>query len=47
MTGALYLDKPDEFAVYEKVWASLLDLALDEEQSKGMIGKIKEEVHHG
>ncbi|SIM83657.1 helix-turn-helix domain-containing protein [Micromonospora cremea] len=47
VTGALYLDKPDEFAVYEKVWASLLDLALDEEQSKGMIGKIKEEVHHG
>ncbi|KAB1943572.1 helix-turn-helix domain-containing protein [Micromonospora sp. ALFpr18c] len=47
VTGALYLDRPDEFAVYEKVWASLLDLALDEEQSRRMIGKIKEEVHHG
>ncbi|RAO33193.1 hypothetical protein ONO86_05001 [Micromonospora noduli] len=47
VTGALYLDRPEEFAVYEKVWASLLDLALDEEQSRRMIGKIKEEVHHG
>ncbi|MFF0316959.1 helix-turn-helix domain-containing protein [Micromonospora sp. NPDC005252] len=47
VTGALYLDRPDEFAVYEKVWASLLDLALDEEQSRRMIGKIKGEVHHG
>ncbi|MEU8209393.1 helix-turn-helix transcriptional regulator [Micromonospora sp. NPDC049044] len=47
VTGALYLDRPDEFAVYEKVWASLLDLALDEEQSRRMIGKIKEEAHHG
>ncbi|MFE9914111.1 helix-turn-helix domain-containing protein [Micromonospora sp. NPDC005553] len=47
VTGALYLDRPDEFAVYEKVWASLLNLALDEEQSGRMIGKIKEEVHHG
>ncbi|WSG34737.1 helix-turn-helix domain-containing protein [Micromonospora ureilytica] len=47
VTGALYLDRAEEFAVYEKVWASLLDLALDEEQSRRMIGKIKEEVHHG
>ncbi|MGW1059108.1 helix-turn-helix domain-containing protein [Micromonospora rubida] len=47
VTGALYLDRPEEFAVYEKVWASLLSLALDEEQSRRMIAKIKEEVHHG
>ncbi|WFE53617.1 helix-turn-helix transcriptional regulator [Micromonospora sp. WMMD1155] len=47
VTGALYLDRPEEFAVYEKVWVSLLDLALDEEQSRRMISKIKEEVHHG
>ncbi|MFJ2085626.1 helix-turn-helix domain-containing protein [Micromonospora chokoriensis] len=47
VTGALYLDRPEEFAAYEKVWASLLDLALDEEQSRRMISKIKEEVHHG
>ncbi|GIJ26421.1 transcriptional regulator [Micromonospora qiuiae] len=47
VTGALYLDRPEEFAVYEKVWASLLSLALDEEQSRRLISKIKEEVHHG
>lgn len=47
VTGALYLDRPEEFAVYEKVWASLVDLSLDEQQSRRMIGKIKEEVHHG
>ncbi|WP_433341647.1 helix-turn-helix domain-containing protein [Micromonospora sp. CA-111912] len=47
VTGALYLDRPEEFAVYEKVWASLLSLALDEEQSRRTIAKIKEEVHHG
>lgn len=47
VTGALYLDRPEELAVYEKVWASLVGLALDEEQSRRMIGKIKEEVHHG
>ena len=47
VTGALYLDRPEEFAVYEKVWASLVSLSLDEEQSRRMIGKIKEEVHHG
>lgn len=47
VTGALYLDRPDEFAVYEKVWASLVGLALGEEESRRMIAKIKEEVHHG
>ena len=31
LTGALYLDRTDEFAVYEKVWASLDQLALDED----------------
>ncbi|MEV6692648.1 helix-turn-helix transcriptional regulator [Micromonospora sp. NPDC051196] len=47
VTGALYLDRAEEFAVYEKVWASLVSLSLDEEQSGRMISKIKEEVHHG
>ncbi|MEV4769918.1 helix-turn-helix domain-containing protein [Micromonospora humida] len=46
-TGALYLDRPDEFAAYEKVWASLDQLALDEGQSRNLIGKIIAEVHHG
>ncbi|MEV4755327.1 helix-turn-helix transcriptional regulator [Micromonospora sp. NPDC049559] len=46
-TGALYLDRPEEFAAYEKVWASLDELALDEEQSRLLINKILGEVHHG
>ncbi|WP_320065117.1 helix-turn-helix transcriptional regulator [Micromonospora sp. RTGN7] len=46
-TGALYLDRPDEFAAYEKVWGSLDQLALDEGQSRHFINKIIGEVHHG
>jgi transcriptional regulator with XRE-family HTH domain len=46
-TGAIYLDRPDEFAAYEKVWASLDQLALDEGQSRHLINKIIGEVHHG
>ena len=47
LTGALYLDRPDELAAYEKIWASLDALALDEEQSRHLINKIIGEVHHG
>ncbi|TNH22360.1 helix-turn-helix domain-containing protein [Micromonospora orduensis] len=47
LTGALYLDRPEEIAAYEKVWASLMSLALDEQQSRQLINKIVEEVHHG
>ena len=47
MTGALYLDRPAELAVYEQSWASLDTLALDEDQSRRLIGKILEKVHHG
>ncbi|MFC4110882.1 DUF5753 domain-containing protein, partial [Micromonospora zhanjiangensis] len=47
VTGALYLDRPHELAAYEKIWSSLEALALDEEQSRRLIYKIKEEVHHG
>ncbi|MGC5053514.1 helix-turn-helix domain-containing protein [Micromonospora sp. DT48] len=47
LTGALYLDRPDEIAAYEKVWASLDLLALDEQQSRHLINKIIGEVHHG
>ncbi|GAB2928771.1 helix-turn-helix transcriptional regulator [Micromonospora polyrhachis] len=46
-TGALYLDRPSELAAYEKVWASLDALTLDEQQSKSMISKIIAEAHHG
>jgi transcriptional regulator with XRE-family HTH domain len=47
VTGALYLDRPEEFAAYENIWTSLDALALDEEQSRRLIAKIMEEVHHG
>ncbi|MEV6368161.1 helix-turn-helix transcriptional regulator [Micromonospora musae] len=46
-TGALYLDRPEEYAAYQQVWASLNDLALDEAQSRQLINKIVGEVHHG
>ena len=46
-TGALYLDRPEEYAAYEQVWASLDDLSLDEAQSRQLINKIIAEVHHG
>ncbi|MFY1700842.1 helix-turn-helix domain-containing protein [Micromonospora sp. WMMA1923] len=47
LTGALYLDRPDEFASYERVWKSLNRLALDREQSRELINKLIGEVHHG
>ncbi len=47
LTGALYLDRREELAIYEEVWASLTSLALDEQQSKQLINKIIGEVHHG
>ncbi|TWG17556.1 helix-turn-helix domain-containing protein [Micromonospora taraxaci] len=46
-TGALYLDRPEEYAAYEQVWAGLDDLTLDEAQSRQLIEKIIGEVHHG
>jgi transcriptional regulator with XRE-family HTH domain len=42
LTGALYLDKPDEVAAYQQVWAGLETLALDEGESKRMIDEIRE-----
>ncbi|MGW4462976.1 helix-turn-helix domain-containing protein [Micromonospora sp. NPDC004704] len=46
LTGALYLDRPDEIAAYESVWTGLNRLALSEGQSRLMIDKIIGEVHH-
>jgi transcriptional regulator with XRE-family HTH domain len=46
LTGALYLDKPDEVTAYEQVWASLEALSLDEGESRKMINKIIGEIHH-
>ncbi|RZU75509.1 helix-turn-helix protein [Micromonospora kangleipakensis] len=47
LTGALYLDRKEELAAYERVWASLDSLALDEGQSRHLITKISQEIHHG
>ena len=47
LTGALYLDRPTELAAHEQTWASFDTLALDEDQSRRLITKILEEVHHG
>lgn len=47
LTGALYLDRKEELAAYERIWTSLDSLALDEGQSRQLITKISEEVHHG
>ncbi|MCW3817862.1 helix-turn-helix domain-containing protein [Micromonospora sp. DR5-3] len=46
LTGAIYLDKPDELAAYRAAWKSLEALALDEAQSTDMIKKIIGEVRH-
>ncbi|MGW3887939.1 helix-turn-helix domain-containing protein [Micromonospora chokoriensis] len=46
LTGALYLDKPDELAAYERVWGGLNALALEEAESKDMIKRIAGETRH-
>lgn len=47
LTGALYLDRKEELAIYEDVWTSLTSLAFDEQQSRYLVNKIIGEVHHG
>ncbi|MGQ5261070.1 helix-turn-helix domain-containing protein [Micromonospora sp. ZYX-F-536] len=46
LTGALYLDKPDELAAYRDVWRGLERLALDEAQSTDMIKSVIAEMRH-
>jgi len=46
LTGAIYLDKPNELAAYEDVWNGLTALAPDERQSKNLINALIREVHH-
>lgn len=43
LTGALYLDKPEEVAAYEKVWSSIVAATLDERQSMRLIAVIAKE----
>ncbi|WFE99829.1 helix-turn-helix transcriptional regulator [Micromonospora sp. WMMD964] len=46
LTGALYLDKPDELAAYERVWRGLDTLTLGEAESTDMIKRIAGETRH-
>jgi transcriptional regulator with XRE-family HTH domain len=42
-TGAIYLDKPHETAVYDAIWADMTDRALDESRSTSLIQQVAEE----
>ncbi|MEU0078806.1 helix-turn-helix transcriptional regulator [Micromonospora tulbaghiae] len=46
LTGALYLDKPDELAAYENTWKGVDALALGEAESRDMIKRIIGEMRH-
>ncbi|MBQ0992884.1 helix-turn-helix domain-containing protein [Micromonospora sp. H61] len=46
LTGALYLDKPDELRAYEDVWKGLDALALGQADSRDMIKRIVGEMWH-
>ncbi|WP_406045092.1 helix-turn-helix domain-containing protein [Micromonospora sp. NBC_00898] len=46
LTGALYLDKPDELRAYEDAWKGVETLALDEGESMDMIKRILGEMRH-
>lgn len=46
LTGALYLDKPDELAAYESTWNGVEALALSEAESRDMIKRIAGELRH-
>ncbi len=46
LIGALYLDKADELAAYERVWKGLDALALGEAESKDVIKRITGEMRH-
>ncbi|MGY4908413.1 helix-turn-helix domain-containing protein [Micromonospora aurantiaca (nom. illeg.)] len=46
LTGALYLDKPDELRAYENAWTGLDALALSEAESRDMIKRVIGETRH-
>ncbi|MFG3577815.1 helix-turn-helix domain-containing protein [Micromonospora chersina] len=46
LTGALYLDKPDELRAYENAWTGLDALALSEAESRDMIKRVIGEMRH-
>ena len=46
LTGALYLDKPDELRPTRTAWQGLERLALDESESVDLIKRFIGEVRH-
>jgi hypothetical protein len=46
LTGAIYLEKPDELRAYEDAWRSVEALTLNESESKQMIKGIIGETRH-
>ncbi|MEV0329059.1 helix-turn-helix transcriptional regulator [Micromonospora echinospora] len=46
LTGAFYLDKPDDLAAYEQTWQGIDRLALDEGESVDLMKKIIGELRH-
>lgn len=40
LTGALYLDKPDEVKAYDEVWASMVAASLSEDDSRKLINEL-------
>lgn len=46
LTGALYLDKPDELRTYQEVWTALDALALGQADSRDLIKRIVGEMRH-
>lgn len=46
LTGALYLDKPDELQAYEDAWRGLDRLALDEGDSVDLVKQIIGQLRH-
>lgn len=40
ITGALYLDKPDEVKAYDEVWASIVAASLSEDDSRKLINEL-------
>ncbi|GGM27840.1 helix-turn-helix domain-containing protein [Micromonospora yangpuensis] len=47
LTGALYLDRPEEIAAYERVWTKLTTRALDPEASTHLIDKHRHHLDDG
>lgn len=47
LTGALYLNKPEEFSAYRLIWEDLDERALDETASKKMIETALEDLSGG